>query len=105
MKEGEVEMDTTKHDLCTNTVSLDYQALLQVSEAAYHVMKNEMQELMSYFNQYPLPMSPMLYLKTHRMRTLAQNLDIAAETLYTLRHGLDREKVKVINKPEVDKEN
>ncbi len=95
-------MDRTKHDLSFNSTSLDYMALLKTAEIAFALSKREVGRHMNTLSMYPL--KSCFYLDAQWLEDEAKHLSIAAETLYTLREGLSREELKVVNKPEVKEE-
>ena len=96
-------MQTTKHDLSYNEVTLDYQALVQTAEIAFTLARNDVYKYHNQLQEYPLKGS--FYISAECLERAAKQLRTAAETLYTLREGLERGILKVVNKPDMlDKE-
>ena len=92
-------MQATKNDLSYNQTKLDYQALLDTAEIAFANTREELNK--NLHSLYEHPLKGCFYLTTSRVETLAKQLNTVAETLYTLRGGLTREELEVVNKPEV----
>ena len=95
-------MDLTQHDLSSNEVKLDYQALVWTAEIAVGKAK---QEICRYYNKIDNACLPFdgtaLRLNAQWLLSEAKCFCIACETLSALKGGLDREDVTIINKPEI----
>ena len=96
-------MDLTQHDLSSNEVKLDYQALIKTAEIAVGKAKQEVYRHHSKIDEACFPKFDGVALKLNAQWLLdeAKYLCIACETLSALKGGLDREDVIIINKPEV----
>ena len=95
-------MEATKNDLSYNSTKLDYLALVRTSKIAFAHTRNELDR---YLNQTHEIKPCFSY--SHLARIIKEEADqliIAAEVMDTLEGGLSREKLEVVNKPEVEKE-
>ena len=95
-------MQVTKNDLSYDQTRLDYQALLTTAEFAFAHGKDTLHRYLQELDRYPL--TGCFYLTTDYMASEITYLNIVAETLYTLREGLTRHELEVVNKPEIKEE-
>lgn len=91
-------MKKTQNDLSFNKTELDYLALLRTSEIAFAHTRNELDKYLHQTHD----ITPRLAYDFLARLILgeAEELVIAAETMHTLREGLSREELLVVNKPE-----
>lgn len=92
-------MEKTQHNLYCNKTKLDYQALLSTSKIAYSHCIEEIGRYMDELRSMQPSLLP--YLTAQRLAREAEQLVIAAETMYTLEQGISREELVVVNKPPV----
>lgn len=100
----EDKMDKTKNDLCADKVTLDYQAMLDASKIAYsHCIREVERHLAELRSVGVITAKPSFlpYLSAQWLAKEAEQLVIAAETMYTLEAGLSRSQLEVVNKPEI----
>lgn len=93
-------MKVTKNDLSFNSTELDYLAMLSTAEIAFAHTRNELDRYIHQTHEIKPTLS-----YDHLARLIkceADNLVTAAETMHTLREGLSREELKVVNKPKVE---
>lgn len=95
-------MNKTKNDLSFDLTKLDYQALLQTAEVAFAELRHEIFQQLEQLQHYPLPSC--FYLNAHYIEGYSNQLVVVAETLHTLREGLTRHNLEVVNKPEIKEE-
>jgi len=95
-------VEHTKNDLSFNKVELDYEALLKTSKIAFAHVRNELKRLLD--QTHEISPSFNYFHLADRIKTEADALVIAAETMHTLEEGLAREELDVVNKPDVWKE-
>jgi hypothetical protein len=97
----------TKHDLCAHTVTLDYQALVATAKVAYTL------GLRTILKCYTELSEPIRYediqhswscIQARNLADESERFVVVAQTLAALMEGLDRERVKVVNKPKVTEE-
>ncbi len=93
-------MEHTKNVLSYNHVGLDYLALLRISKTAFVHCRNELDRYLSRTHD-GTPRLNYSHL-AGLIKREADELVIAAETMYTLEEGLSREELEVVNKPEVE---
>ena len=96
-------MQVTKNCLSYDQTELDYQAMLTTAEVAFTLLRESINRYLQKLNEYPL--SECFYLTTAHLAGDAKCLNIVAETLHTLREGLDRYELRVVNKPEIEEVN
>ena len=90
-------VDVTKSDLSHNHANVDYMAMLETSRIAFaHCTEKVSQYL---FAVRAFPRKRNVKLIAQWLLEEARQLAIAAETMYVLEEGLDREELEVINKP------
>ena len=95
-------MQVTKNDLSYDQTKLDYQAMLTTAEVAFAGLRENIRHHLDKLSEYPL--TGCFYLTTGYIASDAKYLNIIAETLHTLREGLTRHELEVVNKPEVKEE-
>ena len=86
-------MNSTKHNLSFNKAEIDYQALLRTSYIAFNEL---LQSIYTNYCQFQQGEHSNVYL--HSFKKKAENLVIIGETLNTLKAGLKREDITIINK-------
>ena len=86
-----------KNDLCSDTVTLDYQHLLRTSLIAVRYAKIRVEETKRYFYRLDNELVPSVY--TEEFAEAANDLRIAMDMYRVIREGLSREHVKIVNKP------
>ena len=91
-------MNRTKHDLSYNSTKLDYQALIDTANIAVGHCVEKVSHYLSEFHKLDVKPTPSV---TQWLEREGRYLAIANETLHTLREGLEREELEIINKPEV----
>jgi len=97
----EVEMNTfTQNDLSAGKVRLDYQALLTTARAAFEHCKEALYQEYKHLENIGYSARG-LYYTAGRIAHIGEELTIIANTLVTLEGGLDRQKVEIVNKPEI----
>lgn len=96
-------MNHTKHDLSYNKTSLDYMALIQTAESAYASLLHTMGREISTLSDNPDNVRR--YLEADYLKRNANQLVIIAETLSTLKEGLTREELIIVNKPAINLNN
>ena len=95
-------MNVTQNDLSFNSTKLDYKALLTTAEIAFAHSREEINRHLSSLYKYPL--EGCFYLEAEHIEWEAKSLHIISETMYTLREGLTRQDLEIVNKPEVKEE-
>ena len=91
-------MNKTQHDLSYNSTKLDYMALLRTSQIAFTHTRNELDR---YLHQtYELKPALSYDYLAGLIAQEAEQLVVAAETMHTLKEGLNREELEIVNKPE-----
>ncbi len=91
-------MNRTQHDLSCDQTKLDYQALVRTADIAFAHTRNELERCLHRTHDIP-EHNP--YREGGRIYELAEQLSIVAETAHTLREGLTRSQLEIVNKPEV----
>ena len=86
-------MNSTKHNLSFNKAEIDYQALLRTSYVAFSEL---LQSIYKDYNQFLQGEHSNVYLNSFKKK--AENLVIIGETLNTLKAGLERDNIKIVNK-------
>lgn len=95
-------MLNSKYDLCSDTVTLDYQELIKTAEVAVHYSLEALNErLRKWYNINP----SLTNLDAGWMLQNAQALATATTTLHYLSEGLNREEVIVVRDEEEKAEN
>ena len=95
-------MKHTEHDLSYNSTKLDYQALLRTARIAFAHTRNELNRHLHQTHEFnPIPDYAHL---ARLINEEAEQLVIAAETMHTLKEGLTREELEIVNKPKVKEE-
>jgi len=93
--------EPTKYDLCSSSVTLDYQELLQTARIAVRyslqALENRLRDWYDYAKTKPVSSSGAEW-----MLEDAKALAVATTALHYLNDGLSREEVIVANKPEVE---
>lgn len=89
-------MNRTKHDLSYNSTKLDYQAMLATAESAFAQLREAAYRELSELQKYPL--EGCFHLHAEWLERYAKQLTVVAETMYTLRGGLERQEVEIVNK-------
>ena len=105
-------MKVTNHDLSYNSTKLDYQALLDTARIAYHNSVENVSRGLNRLRDYDFKAitdktnSSNIGIKSEAefLASIANQLQIVAETYVTLKEGLKREELEVINKPEIEEE-
>ena len=92
-------MGETKNDLCFDEAKVDYQAMLATSQIAYHHCIQAISKHLADMGDITPRFRPSL--SAEWLAREAGHLVIVAETMCTLKEGLSREKVTVVNKPVV----
>ena len=92
-------MDTTQNDLSHNHTKLDYQALLKCATIAFAHTRNEVEKYIH--NTHSLDSDIHYSSDARRLLEEAKQMVIAAETMDTLKGGLTREELEIVNKPEI----
>jgi len=87
-------MNKTQNDLCASKATLDYQALLDTSRIATHHCIEEIGRHIDNLrhNRYTPYLSAQWLLKE------AEQLVITTETMHTLEEGLNRSRIRIINR-------
>ena len=96
-------MNHTQHDLSYNKTSLDYMALIQTAESAYASLLNSINKHSSIL--WETSDNVKRYLEAGYLERDAKQLVIIAETLSTLKEGLTREELIIVNKPVMNPNN
>lgn len=86
----------TKHELSFNSVKLDYDALLKTAQIAFANTRTRVEEHLKRLQEHSR--TSCYYLDAQWLERAASQLTIAAETMYTLEHGLERREVTIVNK-------
>ena len=95
-------MQKTKHDLCADSVRLDWDALEMTTKIA-------VRRCLDNIHDYSRKISDSnsdnveIYIYAEYLSREACALQIAAETLYTISAGRDREEILTINKKKEEK--
>ena len=92
-------MNETMNDLSFDQTKLDYQAMLTTAEVAHSRCLGEIYRDYQELTRFPL--TGCFYLSAQRLAVEAKYLVTISETLHTLREGLTRHELEVVNKPEV----
>lgn len=95
-------MDHTQNDLSYNHTKLDYQAMVKTAQIAFASSRDGIARLIH--QTYDINPHVNYKLIGQRIKEEADRLVIAAETMYTLDGGLEREELEIVNKPEVKHE-
>jgi len=91
-------MEVTKNDLCSNSATLDYQALLRTAQSAYKLGLEEVSRHLSVLHRFPPCGNTERYLHAGWLAQEAKTLVVVAETLSTLLEGLTREEISIVNR-------
>lgn len=88
----------TQNDLCADTVTLDYQTMLDVAKSAYAYALAAVYTVQNRLNAFPYEEgTSMRKILAEGLVDDAIRLSKAANMLSTLEDGLEREEVKVVN--------
>lgn len=96
-------MNHTKNDLSYNSTKLDYMALIQTAESAYASLLTSINKHSGIL--WETSDNVKRYLEAGYLERDANQLVIIAETLSTLKEGLTREELIIVNKPEINLNN
>ena len=96
-------MNYTKHDLSYNSTKLDYMALILTAESAYASLLTSINKRSSIL--WETSDNIKRYLEAKYLERDANQLVIIAETLSTLKEGLTREELIIVNKPVINLSN
>ena len=96
-------MQVTKNCLSYDQTELDYQAMLTTAEVAFTLLRESINRHLQELSKYPL--SRRFWAAIVYLTGDAKCLNIVAETLHTLREGLNRYELRVVNKPEIKEVN
>jgi hypothetical protein len=98
-------MQATKNDLSANEAKLDYVALVKTAEIA---VGHSLEQVSYYLNEIRKDRLGNyvtgLHCDANNMKNEAVMLEIACETLATLRGGETRENIVIVNKKEIQAE-
>jgi len=101
-------MDVTQNDLCSNTASLD---LVALRRSVGFALRAKLEEINQYYCAINNTMFSQewgkckLYLDSQYLKRSAEQLEIIAETFYTLNAAKDREVLKLVNEEDFRKLN
>lgn len=97
-------MENTKHDLCSDSVTLDYDALLTTSRIAVGRCLNDIEQYTKEIREHFIfRESGCIYLSANYLKQSAQNLTTSLETYYALKEGTHRSKKTFTNIPKETK--
>ena len=95
-------MENTKHDLSYDEVKLDYEALIRTAEVAVgRTLENVNRYSSEVRTAWDVKDWIGLSLSCERLEREAKWMNVAGETLSTLKNGLTRYNVIIVNKPEI----
>ncbi len=104
-------MQHDQHDLSADSVKLDYQAMLRTALIAVGRSKNACERELSAVQDYQIYYGNKAETQGYddvkfasaalRLAEYAEQLSVAAATYTTLRGGLSRHEVIIVNKPEI----
>lgn len=95
-------MQATKNDLSHNEAKLDYAALVKTAEIAVGKCKADIADyVFKITDDWSKKDFTGVYLKATWLREEAERLEIACETLATLKGGETRENIIIVNKKEI----
>jgi hypothetical protein len=95
-------MQATKHDLSANEVRLDYAALVTTAEIAVGKSKSEISHyVIKITNNWSEKEFGSMKLNAGYLKEEAERLEIACETLATLKCGETRKNIIIVNKKEI----
>lgn len=97
-------MNSTKHDLSFNHTKLDFNALHLSVVYGYVELRNEIQRTIEKIVRLDIDRKNSSY-EANTLKDLTRKFAIVSETLHTLDESLKREKLEVINKPELGADN
>lgn len=97
-------MQATKNDLSHNEAKLDYSALIKTAEIAVGKSRTAIVNYANEIsNEWINKKFTGVYLNAIWLREEAQRLEIACETLATLKGGETRKNIVIVNKREIKK--
>jgi len=94
-------MRTSKNDLSFGKVKLDYTTLITTAKIAFHGVLQEINKKCEQLRDTGDEEDTAMYLNAHRLEEAAKSLVICAETLHALQGGVIRERIEIVNKPQL----
>ena len=93
-------MNETRNDLSFNCAKIDFQAMLSTAQTAYVHSRDRIHRLLSETQSIGVT-DTTLHLNAHWIKQESELFAIAGETLATLRGAAKREKLEIVNKPDL----
>jgi len=97
-------MRNSQNDLSGTLVKVDYEVMLQTAGIAYSGMRQKVENYLSELQHMIKPedfLSAKFPLRAKYLAEDAERLAVAAEMYHNLLNGKTRERIEVVNKPEI----